>query len=123
MNAYNFITLVEDQGWIYILIEKGMYGLKQAGIIANQELVNHLAQFGYNPVQKKLGLWVHDNRHTIFSLVVEGICVQYSSTEDANFFLNALRAKYLIIVNMEATFYIGIKLVWDYVNITITLLI
>ena len=37
-------------------------------------------------------------------------------------FLNALRSKYLITVNMEATVYIGIKLKWDYVHRTVTLL-
>ena len=36
IDAYNLVTLVDKQGWIYMRIEKGMYGLKQAGIIANQ---------------------------------------------------------------------------------------
>ena len=34
--AYNLSALVDNQGWIYTRIKKGMYGLKQAGIIANQ---------------------------------------------------------------------------------------
>ena len=65
-------------------MDKGMYGLKEARIIANQELVKHMAPFGYHPVQHTPGLWVHDNRHTIFSLVVDNFCVQYFSIEDAN---------------------------------------
>ena len=68
-------------------IDKGIYGLKQAGIIANQELVKHMDTFGYHPVQHTPDLWIHDNRHTIFSLVVENNCVQYSSTEDADHLL------------------------------------
>ena len=84
-------------------IKKGMYGLKQAGIIANQELVKNMAPFGYHPMQHTSGLWVHDNRNTIFSLVFEIFCVQYSSTEDADHFLNDPRAKYLITVDMEVT--------------------
>ena len=94
---------------------------KQDGIIANQELVKHMAPFGYHPVQHKIGLWVHDSRKTIFSLVVDALCVQYFSTEDANHFFKALRSKYLIIVDMAATVYIGIKLEWDYMHRTITL--
>ena len=39
MDAYNLATLVDNQGWIHMRIEKGMYGIKQAGIIANQESV------------------------------------------------------------------------------------
>ena len=62
IDAYNITALVDDQGWIYMSIEKGMYGLKQAGIIANQELVKHMAQFGYHTVQHTPGLWVHNSR-------------------------------------------------------------
>ena len=54
-------------------------------------------------------------------LVVNNFCVQYCSTEDADHFLKALRAKYLITVDMAAILYIGIKLEWDYVNRTVTL--
>ena len=36
IDIYNLATLVDNQGWIYMRIQKGMYGLKQAGIIANQ---------------------------------------------------------------------------------------
>ena len=35
IDEYNLTTLVDDQGWIYMLIENGMYGIKQAGIISN----------------------------------------------------------------------------------------
>ena len=77
--------------------------------------------FGYHTVQHTPGLLVHDNRYTIFSLVVDDFCIQYSSTEDADNFLNALSAKYLITVDMEATVYIGITLEWYYVPRTVTL--
>ena len=36
IDTYYLKALVDDQGWIYMCIEKGMYGLKQAGIVANQ---------------------------------------------------------------------------------------
>ena len=80
-----------------------------------------MAPFGYHPVKHTPGIWVHNNRKTLFSLVVGGLCVQYCSTEDADHFLNSLRAKYLITVDMNATVYIGIKLTWDYVHRTVTL--
>ena len=53
--------------------------------------------------------------------MVDNLCFQYCSTEDAENVLNALRAKYLITVDIEATVYIGIKLAWDYVHRTVTL--
>ena len=86
VDTYNLTTLVDNQGWIYMHIENGMYGLKQARIITNQELVKYMSPFGYHPLQHTPGLWVHDTRNNIFSLVVDAFCVQYSSTEDSDHF-------------------------------------
>ena len=71
IDSYNLTVLLYNQGWIHICIKKGIYGPKQARIIANQELVKNMAPFGYDTVQYTPGLWVHDNRKTIFSLVVD----------------------------------------------------
>ena len=102
-------------------IEKGIYGLKQSGIIANQELIKHMAAFGYHPVQENTFRWVYDSRKTLFSLVVHNFCDQYCSTEDANHFLQSIRAKYLIKVDMAATVYTGIKIEMGYVHRTVIL--
>ena len=67
-------------------IKKSMHVCKQSGIIANQELVKHMAPFGYHSVQHTPVMWVHDNRNTIFSLVVDGFCVRYSLMKDADHF-------------------------------------
>ena len=80
-----------------------------------------MATFRYHPVKHTPGLWVHNSKKTLFSLVVDNFCVQYCSTEDYDHFVNALRSKYLVTVDMEAIVYIGIKLTWDYVHRTITL--
>ena len=56
IDAYNLTALVDNQGWIYMRIKKGMYWLKQNGIIANQELVKHMSPFGYNSVQHTPGI-------------------------------------------------------------------
>ena len=74
IDTYEPKALVDNQGWIYMRIEKGVYGLKLAGIITNQELVKHMAPFGSHPVKHTPSLWVHDNRKTLFSLVVGILC-------------------------------------------------
>ena len=51
IDTYDLNALVDNQGWIYMRTEKVIYDLKQAGIIINQELVKHMAPFGYHPVQ------------------------------------------------------------------------
>ena len=70
-----------------------MYGLKQAGIIAKQELQPHMSVYYSRPVQCTPGLWKHENKETIFALVVDDFLVQYSSEMDAEHFLHALRQK------------------------------
>lgn len=86
IDFYNVTSLVDDQGWVYFCIDKCMYRLKQTGIIANETLVKPMAPFGYHPVIHTIGLWVHNTRKTIFSLVVDNFCVQYSLMEDATHF-------------------------------------
>ena len=45
IDLYNLTSLVDDQEWVYFCIDKGMCGLKQAGIIANEALVNYSIPF------------------------------------------------------------------------------
>jgi hypothetical protein len=42
VNKYNLDALAVD-GWVYIEIRKGRYGLKQAGLLANQLIWHRLA--------------------------------------------------------------------------------
>jgi hypothetical protein len=46
-------------GYVYMEIEHGMYGLPQAGIFANKLLWKHLGWNGYFEVQHMPGLWKH----------------------------------------------------------------
>jgi hypothetical protein len=61
IDQYGLLPLVHN-GYVYIEIRKGMYGLPQAGIIANNKLRKHLATFGYVPTVHIPGLWKHTTR-------------------------------------------------------------
>jgi hypothetical protein len=50
VQKYNLNALAVN-GWVYIEIREGMYGLKQAGLLANQLLQTCLAPFGYYPAR------------------------------------------------------------------------
>ena len=76
IDKYALHNIVDKDGWVYLKIVKGMYRLKQAGIIANMELTRHLDKFGYHPVQHTPGLWKHTTRATIFNLVVDYLIVK-----------------------------------------------
>ena len=43
------LRALQHDGWVYIQIEKGMPGLKQAGKIANDKLRLHMKKHGYEP--------------------------------------------------------------------------
>jgi hypothetical protein len=45
-------------GWVYMEIRKGMYCLKQAGLLATQMLQKRLKPFGYYPGRHMPGLWL-----------------------------------------------------------------
>jgi hypothetical protein len=47
----NNLNALDVDGWVYIEILNGMYGLKQAGLLANQLLQARLAPFGYYPAR------------------------------------------------------------------------
>jgi hypothetical protein len=55
VSKYNLNALAVD-GWVYIEIRKGMYGLKQAVLLVNQLLLKLLAPFGYYPTRNTPGL-------------------------------------------------------------------
>jgi hypothetical protein len=75
VSKYNLNALDVD-GWVYIEIRKGMYGLKQAGLLANKLLQKRLAPFGYYPARHTPGLWLHKTRPISFSLIVDDFSVK-----------------------------------------------
>jgi hypothetical protein len=82
IKKYDLIKLSQDRK-VYIEIQKGMYGLPQAGILANELLQHNLAKDGYRPTPQTHGLWTHDTRPISFSLVVDDFRVKYVGREYA----------------------------------------
>ena len=91
-----------------------MYGLKQAAILAYNQLVQHLHPYGYFPIPNSPGLWKHKSRKTCFSLCVDDFGIKYFSPQDAKHLLNALKKAYEISVNYEGGKYCGLNIKWNY---------
>jgi hypothetical protein len=117
VEKYNLKALAVD-GWVYIEIRKGMYGLKQAGFLANQLLQKLLAPFGYYPARHTPGLWLHKPRPITFSLVVDDFAVKYMGKHHADHLRNALLQSYELTTDWEAKVYSCMSLKWDYRNKT-----
>jgi hypothetical protein len=110
---YHLNALAVD-GWVYIEIRKGMYGLKQAGLLATQLLQTRLAPFGYYPALHTPGLWLHHTRPISFTLVVDDFAVKYVGKQHAEHIRNALLKTYELTTDWAGTVYPSITLKWDY---------
>ena len=70
---------------------KGMYGLPQAGLIANELLEKRLNKHGYQQSKLVPGLWKHDTRPIQFTLVVNNFGVKYVREEHAHHLQQVLK--------------------------------
>jgi hypothetical protein len=61
VHEYRLHNLVDSKGFVLTRIEKGMYGLPQAGMLANKLLKERLGLHGYHACEFTPGLWRHDN--------------------------------------------------------------
>jgi hypothetical protein len=63
-------------GHVYAEARKGMYGLPQAGRLANDKLTKFLAPHGYIPYVHTHGLWRDTKSNLMFTLVVDDFGVR-----------------------------------------------
>ena len=111
---YNITPLIANDGYVYCEIQKGMYGLKQAAILAFEQLGERLNRHGYYQICNSNGLWHHETRPTIFALCVDDFAVKYFSEDDANHLIESLKIYYPISLDREGKNYCGLTLHWNY---------
>ena len=87
---YNIGSLINEDGYVYCRLKKGMYGLKQAARLAHDKFVTVLAKYGYNPDRIYPNFWTHNTRRTKFCLCVDDFGIKYYSNDDADYLVNAL---------------------------------
>ena len=111
---YNLDKKVTASGHIYIKIKKGMYGLKQAAILAYQHLKSTLEPYGYYPVTGTVGLWAHKTRSICFCLCVDDFGVKYFNKADVDHLLGAVGKLYTYTTDWTGQNYCGMTLDWEY---------
>jgi Reverse transcriptase (RNA-dependent DNA polymerase) len=117
---YNLQEMVHNDH-VYVEIRKGMYGLPQAGILANKKLLPHLAKHGYHPCPNTHGLFTHETRPIAFSLIVDDFGVKYVGKQHAEHLFAALQEEYSVTANWKGDTFLGMKLQWDYEANTVDL--
>ncbi len=101
-------------GWIYYELSNGMYGLKQAGKLANDLLSERVLKHGYYQCATTPGLWRHKWRPVIFVLIVDDFGIQYTGRQHAEHLLAAHQENYEVTTDWDGTKFAGIDLKWDY---------
>ena len=91
-----------------------MYGLKQAAILAYNQLKKNLAPHGYYPIPNTVGLWKHINRPISFCLCVDDFRIKFQNKDDANHLIQTLQKFYKINIDWTGEHYCGLTLKWDY---------
>eukprot|EP00804_Cyclotella_cryptica_P015967 CCRYP_004129-RA/>CCRYP_004129-RA protein AED:0.18 eAED:0.18 QI:0/0/0/1/0/0/2/0/948 len=111
---YNLRKLATQDGYVYVRVQKGMYGLPQAGIIAQQLLESRLVAHGYRQSTVTPGFWKHDWRPIAFALCVDDFGVKYVGIEHAKHLLQTLNTHYTTSHDWKGERYLGLTITWDY---------
>ena len=109
INKYNLWS-IEHNGWVFICIKKGMYGLPEAGALANKLLKKRLLKSGYYEAQFTPGLYRHVWRPIMFSLVVDDFGVKCEGIQHAKHLKNALEKYYDVALDWEGKLFCVITL-------------
>ncbi len=97
-------------------MRRAVWGLPQAGILANKKLKQKLAPFGYHECKNTPGLWYQETRSITFTLVVDNFGVKYVNKTDVEHFISSIKSNYELTVDWTGNLYCGISLDWNYVN-------
>ena len=119
--AYHLRSLATPNGFIYARVNKAWYGLKQAGKIAHDDLVQRLSDSGYKKADLVEGYFAHETRDINFTLVVDDFLIKYTKDEDLQHLRDAIGQHYTLKVDTDAKQYVGINLEWDYEGRTVVL--
>ena len=110
IEEYNLREMVDDDGYLYVEVKKGMYGLPQAGLLAQQLLEKQLNKHGYFQSSIIPGFWKHDTRPISFTLVVNDFRVKYVGKEHADHLLTVLKQHYESEDDWTGSKYIGLTI-------------
>ena len=116
IEEYKLNNKVTADGYVYVEVRKGMYGLPQAGLLAQELLEERLTKHGYKQNKLIPGLWKHETKNISFTLVVDDFGVKYVNKQDVDHLLRVLKEDYEIFEDWTGAKYVGLTLTWNYQN-------
>jgi hypothetical protein len=106
---YNMVALALD-GCVHLEMRWAVWGLPQAGILANKRLRHKLAPFGYYEHTNTPRLWYHKMRPISFTLVVDDFGVKYVNKDDVDHLIASIKTTYMLTKDWTRNLYCGIAL-------------
>jgi hypothetical protein len=94
-------------------MRKVVWGLPQAGILANKLLKKRFTPHGYFECKQIPGLWKHITRPITFMLAVNDFGVKYERQEDIDHLIACIKQNYELTIDWDGNLYCGIGLKWD----------
>ena len=104
---YNLTGKEDHNVWISFEIQRGCYGLPQAGILANNLLCGHLEKEGYYKAATTPGLWKYKWQPIQFFLIVDDVGVEYVGINQFNHLLAVLQWYHQVQTNMAGDKIVG----------------
>jgi hypothetical protein len=106
---YN-LKVLTYKGFVHLEMQWAVWGLPQAGILANKCLRRKLAPFGYYKYISTPGLWYHETRPISFTLVVDNFGIKYVNKEDIDHLIASIKKTYTLTKDWTGNLYCGICL-------------
>ncbi len=110
---YNLDMHARD-GFVFLEIRRMVWGLPQAGMLANKLLWKRLKPYWYYECVNTPGLWRHDTRPITSLLVVDDFGIKYVGKGHADHLINCLKEKYKFTKDWAGDLFCSISLKWDY---------
>ena len=114
VNEYNLHEKVTPDGWIYMKIVRGMYGLPQTGSLGHDLLETWPNKQGYFQGKIVPELWKHPNIPIKFTLVVHDFGIKCVKREHLDHLIDTLKKYYDVSDNEDRKEYIKMQLDWNY---------
>ena len=112
IDKYSLAPFIHNDSVLFE-VTQGMYGLPQAGLLAQQALKAHLAAAGYHEQWDVPCLFRHDTNSITFALVVDDFGIKYTDRADLDHLIATLREKYTLKVDLTGKQYLGITIAFE----------
>jgi hypothetical protein len=94
IDQYKLTNKVDHNENVHCKVRRGMYGLPQAGIIAQEVLQECLLAAGYSQSKLTPGYWKHEWRPISFTLVGYDFGIKYIGKEHIMHLIKTLKEHY-----------------------------